>query len=82
MWTHAESIKVIERGDGRARVYILARHDGFYEFRGVTEVQGNEHEGVYWSPAEMSGLFASADEAEKAALDEVPWLRRPEADML
>jgi hypothetical protein len=25
MWTHAKSIEIIERADGKARVYILAR---------------------------------------------------------
>lgn len=32
MWTHAKCIKVIDRADGKAKVYILARHDGFYEW--------------------------------------------------
>jgi hypothetical protein len=76
MWTHAKSIKVIDRADGKAKVYILARHDGFYEYRGEAEIQGDEYEGVYWSPSEISGLFASADEAERAAFDDVPWLRQ------
>jgi hypothetical protein len=76
MWTHAKSIKVIDRADGKAKVYILARHDGLYEYRGEAEIQGDEYEGVYWSPTEMSGLFASAPEAESAAFDDVPWLRQ------
>jgi hypothetical protein len=50
MWTHAKSIKVIDRADGKAKVYILARHDGFYEYRGEAEIQGDEYEGDYWSP--------------------------------
>jgi len=76
MWTHAKSIKVIDRADGKAKLYILARQDGFYEYRGEAEIQGDEYEGCYWSPTEMSGLFASAQEAERAAFDEVPWLRQ------
>lgn len=76
MWTHAKCSKVIDRADGKAKVYILARHDGFYEYRGEAEVQGVEHEGVYWSPTEISGLFASAQEAERAAFGDVPWLRQ------
>jgi hypothetical protein len=76
MWTHAKSIKVIDRADGKAKVYILARHDGLCEYRGEAEIEGDEYEGVYWSPTERSGLFASAQEAEHAACDEVPWLRR------
>jgi hypothetical protein len=80
MWTHGKSIKVIDRADGKAKVHILARHDGFYEYRGEAEIQGDEYEGVYWSPTERSGLFASAHEAERAAFDDVPWLRQQDQD--
>ena len=83
MWTHAENIKVIKRTDGKAKVYILARHDGLYEYRGETEVRGDQYEGIYWSPTEASGLFATAREAERAAFDDIPWLRqqhRPDLD--
>ena len=76
MWTHAKGIKVIDRADGKPKVYILARHDGFYEYRGEAEIQGDEYEGVYWPPTERSGLFAFAEEAERAAFDDVPWLRQ------
>jgi hypothetical protein len=76
MWTHAKCIKVIDRADGKAKVFILARDDGLYEYRGEIEVQGNEYEGIYWSSTEMSGLFGSADEAERGAHDDVPWLRQ------
>jgi hypothetical protein len=76
MWTHAKSIKVIDRADGKAKVCVLARHDGFYEYRAEAEIQGDEYEGVYWSPTEISGLFASAREAEQAAFDDIPWLRQ------
>jgi hypothetical protein len=74
MWTHAKSIRTIERADGKARVYILERNDGLYEYRGEAEIVGDEYEGIYWSPTEHSGLCASADEAERNARDEVPWL--------
>jgi hypothetical protein len=76
MWTHAKGIKVIDRADGKAKVYILARHDGFYEYRAYLEIQGTEYEGIYWAPTYKSGLYASADEAERAAYDDVPWLRQ------
>ena len=38
MWMHAKTIKVVDRADGKAKVYILARHDGFYEYRGEAEI--------------------------------------------
>jgi hypothetical protein len=73
-WTHAHSIKVIERADGKAKVYILERNDGLYEYRGFAEF--NEDGETYWGPAEMSGLHDSAEHAELDAFHEVPWLRR------
>jgi hypothetical protein len=76
VWTHAERVKVIDRTDGKARVYILARHDGFYEYRAEAEVQGDEYDGVYWVPTVTSGLFGSAREAEQAAFDDISWLRQ------
>ena len=76
MWTHAKAVSVIESADGKARVYILERHDGFYEYQGEAEIVGDEYEGIYWAPTEHSGLYASAGEAEQGAFNEVPWLRQ------
>jgi hypothetical protein len=51
MWTHAKGIKTIERGEGKARVHILERDDGLYEYRGEAEIQGNELSGLEdWMP--------------------------------
>jgi hypothetical protein len=75
-WIRAKTIKVINRADGKARVCILARHDGLYEYWGETEIVGDEYEGIYWAPTDMSGLYASAEEAERDAWNEVPWLRQ------
>jgi len=66
---------VFERADAKARLYILARNDGLYEYRGEAEVVGDEYEGIYWTPTEMSGLYATAEEAERDAFASVPWLR-------
>jgi hypothetical protein len=74
MWSHAKSIKEFERADGKARLFILARNDGLYEYRGEVEVVGDEYEGIYWMPTEMSGLYATAEEAERDAFASVPWL--------
>ena len=76
MWTHAKSIKVIDRADGKAKVNFLARHDGLYEYRAEAEIQGDEYEAVYWSTTDISGLFASAREVEQAAFDDIAWLRQ------
>lgn len=73
-WTHAHSIKVIERPNGKAKVYILERDDGLYEYRGYAEFDEDGY--VYWGPAEMSGLHDTAESAERDAFSEVPWLRQ------
>jgi hypothetical protein len=65
---------VIERADGTAKVYIFERDDGLYQYSGETEIQGNEEERVYWKPTHRSGIYASDDEAERVAFDNIPWL--------
>jgi hypothetical protein len=72
-WTHAHSIKVFERPDGKAKIYILKRDDGLYEYRG--EAEFNEDGEIYWAPKEHSGLHETAEHAEHTAFNEVPWLR-------
>ena len=65
-------IKAIERADGRARLFILERDDGLYRFEGETEI---ERQGdTFWRQTDISGLYGSAAEAERAALSEVLWL--------
>jgi hypothetical protein len=73
-WVHAEEIRKLQRPDGKAEVYILKRDDGLYEYVGSVECEEDGY--VYWGPVEHSGLFASAEEAERNALDEIPWLRQ------
>jgi hypothetical protein len=66
-------IKTIERHDGKARLFILERDDGCYRFEGEAEMCADGH--LYDGPCFISGLYASANEAERAAEREVPWLR-------
>ena len=68
-------IKTIERSDGRARLFIIERDDGRYRFEGEAEVVGDEFEGIDWAPCDMSGLYESAEAAERAAYRDVLWLR-------
>jgi hypothetical protein len=67
-------IKVMEREDGKARIFILERDDGFYRFEG--EVVEHDMGEPYWTPCDISGLYESAELAEQAARKEVPWLRQ------
>lgn len=81
MWTHAKTIKRFNRADGRARLYILARNDGLYEYRAEEEVVGDEREGIYWAPTAMSGLYATAEEVERGAIADVLWARASQEDV-
>jgi hypothetical protein len=45
-WTHARAIKEFQRPDGNAKIYILERNDGLYEYRGFAEL--NKDGDVYW----------------------------------
>jgi hypothetical protein len=36
-YSHAQVIKVFESSDGTARVELLGRNDGFYEYRAYVE---------------------------------------------
>jgi hypothetical protein len=66
-------IKTIEKRDGSARLFIMERDDGLYRFTG--EKLAEELGETYWEPCNSSGLYQSADAAERAAEKEVLWLR-------
>lgn len=78
-YLHAKVVKVLENGDGKARLNILERRDGLFEFRSYVEVTDDRpyFSGAYWSPRLRSGLFLSAEEAERDARSQVPWLQSP-----
>jgi hypothetical protein len=56
-------------------VSIFRRPDGNYGYACETGAQ-DEH-GTFWSPIDGSGIYDSAEVAEKAALTELPWLAGP-----
>ena len=66
-------IKTIEKRDGSAKLFVMERDDGFYRF--VGERLAEELGETYREPCDSSGLYQSADAAERAAEKEVPWLR-------
>ena len=71
-YIHAETVREVLSPDRKAKVDILARDDGLYEFREYVErIEGEP----YWSPVERSGLYPTREEVERAALDAIPWLR-------
>lgn len=72
-YAHARIIKVLEKDDRKTRVVTLERNDGLFEFRIYVERNddGPYHSGPYWAPTLNSGLYATAGEAEREALDQV-----------
>jgi hypothetical protein len=68
-------IKTIDRPDGKARLFIIERDDGRYRFEGEAKQDDGDGHGVYWCPCDISGLYSTAEEAEKSAEFEVLWLR-------
>jgi len=73
-WVAAHCIKTFERADGKARLFILERDDGFYMFQGESEQEDDGY--TFWAPSDCSGLYDSAKTAEREAVGLVPWLKR------
>ena len=75
-YIHAKVIKVIEKDDRKSRVNILERNDGHFEFRAYVEQSddGPYASGPYWSPTLYSGIYSSAEDAERDACAQVNWL--------
>jgi hypothetical protein len=68
-------LKTIERPDGKARIFIIARDDGLFRYVGEVE-DHDEFAGTFWRPCDMSGLYETPEAAEADARNEVPWLKR------
>ena len=68
-YVHAQIIKVLESSNGLAKVEILHRDDGRYEYRAFTwiDADDNQRDPAYWSPIEQSGLYDDAQRAEHDA---------------
>lgn len=67
------TIKTIERPDGKGRISIFARSDGF--FRYLEEEEGYEDGNPFIASRNFSGIFVSAEAAERDAFASVLWLR-------
>jgi hypothetical protein len=74
-YRHAQIISVLKSDDGKVRVDVLERNDGLFEFRAYVERYEEEpcagDPYWYWSPTVNSGLYASAEDAKRDALNEV-----------
>lgn len=66
-------IRSIWSPNQKKRLDIFQRPDGHFGYEGVSQV--TEDGETYWQPSDMSGIYETAEEAERDALVEVPWLR-------
>jgi len=63
--------------DGKHRMIVMLTPNNLFRFFEDTLITESMPLGplTYWSPSHMSGLYASAEDAEKAACMELSWLR-------
>jgi hypothetical protein len=66
-------IKSFQAEDGKRRAFIVARKDGVYRFveESVTDDLGH----IYWDQTYSSGLYETAEAAEKDLRSIIPWPR-------
>jgi hypothetical protein len=73
-YTNARIANVFVSSDGKVRVNVVERNDGLFQFHPYVErheASGPNEGDPYWSPNVSSGLYASLEEAERNALNEV-----------
>jgi hypothetical protein len=75
-----KQIKCIVSRDGERRMRVSLTPNGLFRFSEDTFVTEDPPAASmaplrYWGHSRMSGLYASADDAEQAAYLELPWLR-------
>jgi hypothetical protein len=64
-------VRSFHSADGLHQLVIFRRLDGFFGY--AAERLTSEDSDTFWEPAETSGIYESANEAERAALSEVTW---------
>ena len=66
-------IKRIDSLNGKHYLEVIERGDGLFLFEGYSETV--EDGKTFWTPSACSGLFDSAEVAEREARADVPWLK-------
>ncbi len=74
-YNNGKVVKAIASGDGRLRVDIVARYDGHFQFHEHKFVEADKYSGPHWEPGWISGIYLSAELAEREASAHLPWLR-------
>jgi hypothetical protein len=68
-------LKILESADREFRIELFERADGCFQHRTSEVMEYNgEHQ---WLPTGTSGLYASFEDADRAALDELRDAERP-----
>jgi len=57
------------------RLLLIAEANGMWRFEEQSEYEGDEYTGRYFAPTHVSGLYESAEDAERDARAMLPWLR-------
>lgn len=57
------------------RLSLIAETNGMWRFVEHSHYEGDEYTGAYFAPTHESGLYESADAAERDARAMLPWLR-------
>ena len=74
-YAHGSATRTLRSADGKIYVDIVARDDGRFQCYEHRYVEDDEDFGPYWCPGWMSGIYESADLAERDAVAELSWLR-------
>jgi hypothetical protein len=73
-----KEIKRVPSSDGRKRMLLMAASGNLFRFDEDTYVTEDGY--TFWTPTHSSGLYDSAEAAERAASMELRWLRDPNSD--
>lgn len=57
------------------RLTLIGHSNGMWHFVEHSHYEGDEYTGPYFAPTHVSGLYASADAAERDARAMLPWLK-------
>jgi hypothetical protein len=68
-------VKNFESSDGNARLFIYEREDGLFRFVGERQQEESQLGYTFWQQCDFSGIFESAEAAEREARSSIPWLR-------
>ena len=65
------TLRSFKSPDGLHELVIFQRPDGFFGYAGHRFASEDGY--MFWEPAESSGIYETAETAERAALAEITW---------